>query len=443
MSPAAAAKPASSAQVPVSAEVQPSKPFIPAGQGIPFSANSVVDAEVDGETLKSAISLGVKEQWAAVKDSLRKELEQTVLRNVSSGVEQTIRQSIEKQISTTYQSTIQTLNSDLTHQVIARLAGSEQLRASIEAMAKKALEEQVQASRNSAIEAQQNLDARAAEWTRSVAAAFGELENRTNAARDSETQAHEKTLAAKQALEQRIQASRNLVIEAQQSLDSRAAELARSIQAAFGELENRTTAAHDSETAAHEMALAAKRSLEDQIQASRDFIIESRQNLNLQRVELAQTAEAAFRELENRTNIARDSETAAQQRTQALEKEIAEATFRLQKAVEQVNHTAQSTVGKFDNHITAQLNSWSAQFKSHLDAVSRDKSTQFAAEIEQQLTSHRQQMNETLEKLSAGLHLAQGTARLQEERLAELSRDTAASFEAEIRRVLLRLAGPV
>jgi thiamine biosynthesis lipoprotein ApbE len=244
-------------------------------------------------------------------------------------------------------------------------------------------------------------------------------------------------------LEQRIQASRNLVIEAQQSLDSRAAELARSIQAAFGELENRTTAAHDSETAAHEMALAAKRSLEDQIQASRDFIIESRQNLNLQRVELAQTAEAAFRELENRTNIARDSETAAQQRTQALEKEIAEATFRLQKAVEQVNHTAQSTVGKFDNHITAQLKSWSAQFKSHLDAVSRDKSTQFAAEIEQQLTSHRQQMNETLEKLSAGLHLAQGTARMQEERLAELSRDTAASFEAEIRRVLLRLAGPV
>jgi len=89
------------------------------------------------------------------------------------------------------------------------------------------------------------------------------------------------------------------------------------------------------------------------------------------------------------------------------------------------------------------LNSWSAQFKSHLEAVSRDKATQFTAELQQQLAAHRQQVNENLEKLSAGLQLAQGTARMQEERLAEFSRDTAETFEAEIRAVLLRLAGAV
>jgi ABC-type transporter Mla subunit MlaD len=147
--------------------------------------------------------------------------------------------------------------------------------------------------------------------------------------------------------------------------------------------------------------------------------------------------------LENRIKVANDGETAAQERTKALEKEVADAVLRLQKTVEQLNHAAQSTIEKFDSHVTAQLNSWSAQFKSHLEAVSRDKATQFTAELQQQSMSCRQEVNEILEKLAAGLQLAQGTARMQEERLAGFSRDAAANFEAEIKAVLLRLAGPV
>ncbi|MGD0906730.1 MAG: hypothetical protein ABSA96_04055, partial [Candidatus Acidiferrales bacterium] len=272
--------------------------------------------------------------------------------------------------------------SDLTHQLVGRLAGNEELRVSLESMAKKTLEEQIQSSRNSVIEAQQNLNSRAAEWTRSIEAALLDLGHRTKDARDSEAAANEKMLAAKKELEEQTQSSRNFAIETQQSLDSRTAELAR-------------------------------------------------------------TVEASFAELENRIKVAREGETAAQERTQVLEKEVGDAIFRLQKAVEQLNHVAQSTIEKFDGHVTAQLNSWSAQFKSHLDAVSRDKAMQFTAELQQQLASQRQQVNEILEKLSAGLQLAQGTARMQEERLAEFSRDAAANFEAEIRAVLLRLAGPV
>jgi hypothetical protein len=378
---AAPPKPPANAQVPAPAEIKPDKPFAPASQQIPPAARPA-PAEMNREAMKGVIASEIKEQLAAIKDSFRKELEQTALRTVSSGVEQIVRQTIEKQISTTFQSTIQTLNSDLTHQLVGRLAGNEELRVSLENMAKKTLEEQIQSSRSSAIEAQQNVNSRAAEWTRSIEAAFGKLEARTKSARDSETAAQETALSAKKELEEQIQSSRNSAIETQQSLNSRAAELARA-------------------------------------------------------------AEASLAELENRIKVARDGEMAAQERTQALEKEVAEAILRFQKAVEQLNHGAQSTIEKFDSHVTSQLNSWSAQFKSHLEAVSRDKAVQFTAELQQQMASHRQQVDELLEKLFAGLQLAQGTARMQEKRLAETSRDAAANFEAEIRAVLLRLAGPV
>jgi len=378
---APASKPGVNVQVSATAETKAAKPSAPAGQQIPSATKSTA-AELGRETMKAAIASEIKEQLAAIKDSFRKELEQTALRTVTSGVDQIVRQTIEKQISANFQSTIQTLNSDLTHQLVGRLAGNEELRVSLESMAKKTLEEQIQSSRNSVIEAQQNLNSRAAEWTRSIEAALLDLGHRTKDARDSEAAANEKMLAAKKELEEQTQSSRNFAIETQQSLDSRTAELAR-------------------------------------------------------------TVEASFAELENRIKVAREGETAAQERTQVLEKEVGDAIFRLQKAVEQLNHVAQSTIEKFDGHVTAQLNSWSAQFKSHLDAVSRDKAMQFTAELQQQLASQRQQVNEILEKLSAGLQLAQGTARIQEERLAEFSRDAAANFEAEIRAVLLRLAGPV
>lgn len=380
MAPAAQLRPAANIQASVSAGIAPSPPSSPASPQIPPTVKSGA-VEVDREAVKSSIASEIKEQLAAVKDSFRKELEQTAQRTVMSGVEQIVRQTIEKQISANFQSTIQTLNSDLTHQLVGRLAGDEELRVSLENMAKKTLDEQIQSSRNSAIEAQQNVN-------------------------------------------------------------SRAAELTRSIESAFRELENRAKAAHDSDAAAREMVLAAKKELDEQIQSSRNFAIAAQQGLDSRAAEVARTVEVSLAELDSRIKVASDGETAAQQRMLALEKEVAEAIVRFQKALEQLNHTAQSTIEKFDGHVTAQLNSWSSQFKNHLEAVSKDKAMQFTAEMQQQLTQHRQQTNEILEKLSAGLQLAQGTARMQEEQLAEFSRDAAANFEAEIRAVLLRLAGP-
>ena len=187
----------------------------------------------------------------------------------------------------------------------------------------------------------------------------------------------------------------------------------------------------------------AKEALEEQIGISRNSAIDAQQNLNLRVAEITQSFEKSIAEAEDRMNVARDSVTAILDRAQALERESAEATLRLQKAVDQLNQAARSTIEKFDGHVTSQLNSWSAQFKKHLDGVSREKAEQFAANLQQQLGPHMQDVNEVLEKLSAGLQLARGTVRIQEEQLAGLSRAAAADFEKEIKAVLLRLAGTV
>ncbi len=278
-------------------------------------------AGLDHEDVKSAIASEVKEQLAALKGAFANELEQMARQTVSSNVEQIVRQSIEKQISASFQSTIQTLNSDLSYQLMGRIAGSEDLRACVEKLAKGILEEQIGSSRNSAIEAQQNLNAQVTEITRRF--------------------------------------------------------------------------------------------------------------------------EASMADMEGRLKIARDSATAVLDRVQALERDAAEGTLSVQKTVDQLNQAARSTIEKFDGHVMAQLNSWSTQFKKHLDDVSREKSTQYATDLQQQMASPKQDANDVLEKLSAGLQLARGTLRLQEEQLTGLSRTAAAEFEKEIKAVLLRLAGGI
>ncbi len=251
----------------------------------------------------------MKQQLAALKESLREELEAMVQRTFSTSVEPVVKQAVEKQIGANYQASIQTLNSDLTFQLVGRLAGNEELRSSIAGMAKKAVDEHVGEQRTTSLE-----------------------------------------------------------------------EL-RATRANLAELDTKMKA---SETAA----------------------------------------------------------AAALERARALEHEISESLERLQKVVDQLNQSARSTIEKFDSHVTTQLTSWSAQFKNHVDGITREKAAQFTAGLDQQLSSQVREANEVLEKLSAGLQLARGTVRAQEAQWAERSRELAAEFEKEIRSVLLRLANP-
>ncbi|MGH9679019.1 MAG: hypothetical protein ACRD4Y_03645, partial [Candidatus Acidiferrales bacterium] len=161
----------------------------------------------------------------------------------------------------------------------------------------------------------------------------------------------------------------------------------------------------------------------------------------LNALETLQSMEKSAAEMEGRLKAAREEAVATVERLQAAEREISDSAGRLQKVVDQMNQAARSTVEKFDAHITSQLNSWSAQFRNHIDGVTQEKAAQFASGLEHQLSVQMQEANEVLEKLSAGMHLARGTIRAQEAQLQERAQRVAADLEKEIRSVMLRLAG--
>ena len=369
--PAAFQKPDQTGPIPPLTQNDAAKNSVPPSRPVP-PPTPVAAPEIDRAALKSAIAAEIKEQLAALKTSLSKELDQAAQRTVSANMEQAVRQAVEKQIASNYQSLIETLNSDVTHQAVTRVSNSEELRNSIQGLAKKSLEEQIESSRNSAIEVQQNLISRVADFKQSVETSVADLENRLNVSRNSVTATTDR---------------------AQGQLDS----LSRHFQTVLETLSG-----------------------------------EAQQKMTLCVVEL-----------EARLNASREVVTAALDRVEAHGKEVEEAASRLQKSADQLNQSAQATIEKFDAHITAQLNSWSAQFKNHLESVSREKVEHYKGELQRALDSPAQQANEVLEKLAAGLQLAQGTTRMHEERLAKLSRDSVSNFETEIKAVLRRLSETV
>jgi len=184
-----------------------------------------------------------------------------------------------------------------------------------------------------------------------------------------------------------------------------------------------------------------KKTLDDQMEQMRNSANADLLNPSERVAEAQQALQKSITEMEERLKVARDSAIATANGVQTMEREISESTARLQKIVDQLNQAARTTIEKFETHMTAQLNSWSAQFKSHVDAVSMEKLTEFSGNMGQQLTSEMQGANEVLEKLSAGLQLARGTVRVQEAQMVERSQALAAEFEKEIKSILVRLAG--
>lgn len=318
--PAVPAKQEAKIQPGLSSATPSLKPASPTSEKVPPPAKAE-NPVVDNAAVKSAIVSEMNRQFGALKSSLSKELDQMVQAAVSASVERTIREAVEKQISANYQASIKTLNSDLAHQLAGRLAENGEVRASIEGMAKKVLDEQAELSSTALTTAREKLESRAAEIT--------------------------------------------------------------------------------------------------------------------------QAFEASIAETEKKTNAVSGSAAATLERAQALEREVAEATQQLQKAVEQLNQSARSAAEKFDGHMTAQLNLWSSQFKNHLDVVSRENAARFTTELEKHLSTYLLDADQAMEKLTAGLQLMQGTIRLQEERLAELSLAASAGFEKEIKSLLVRLADTV
>jgi hypothetical protein len=128
-------------------------------------------------------------------------------------------------------------------------------------------------------------------------------------------------------------------------------------------------------------------------------------------------------------------------RAQTLKQEIEDGMRPLQETLAQLNGAERTATERFQSQATARLSMGAAQFEQQLAKISVDRAAQFELEMEQRLAPHQLSADETVNKLGAVLQLVQSTARVQQDRLAELSRTTAANIEREIRALLLRLAG--
>ncbi len=128
-------------------------------------------------------------------------------------------------------------------------------------------------------------------------------------------------------------------------------------------------------------------------------------------------------------------------RVTVIRQSIEETIARVQETLEQLRDADRIATQKVDERLLAQLDIWSAEFNKRLDRVVVERAARFISDVQQQLIPYLQRADETRENLTAGLQLAQGSLRMQQERLAELSRTAAANFEKDIKALFLRLSG--
>lgn len=205
-----------------------------------------------------------------------------------------------------------------------------------------------------------------------------------------------------------------------------------------GQLVGRLTESGELRTSFENMA---KNLVERLTELSQTAAVKTEQDVNARATALRQSFEETIGDMRRRIKDMQADVEATLARAQASEKQVVEATLRVQETLERLKEADRITMEKCNGRLAAHLDACSAEFKERLDEIVKERAARFASELEQQLIPHLQRADETLEKLAAGLQLAQGSLRVQQEQLAELSRTAAADFEKDIKAFLHRLSG--
>jgi hypothetical protein len=350
------------------------------------------------EALKLAVASEIKQELNLLKIWLSSELEKTLPGIVSSNMEQMIREAVEKQTSINYEISNQALNANVARQVEDRIA---ELRLKLGGTTKKLVDEQTELSRTAVDGVEQELSSHAAAIMRSFEESTAEI--------------------AKKLLDDQTELARTAGDHFELELSSRAATIMRSFEESTAEI--------------------AKRLLDDQAEHSRTAEDRVELELSSRAATIMRSFEESTAEMEARINASRAATEVVLTRSQTLQQEINDGMPPLQHALQQLNDANRAGIENLQSEAVSEINRCAAQFQNQLDKVSRERAVEFLMEIEKRLAPNQQQADELLEKLGAVFQLLQSTARVQQERLTEHSKATAASFEKEIRSLLLRLAG--
>src|ERR1017187_3556988 len=391
------------------------------------------------EALKLAVASEIKQELNLLKIWISSELEKTLPGIVSSNMEKMIREAVEKQTSVNYEISNQALNANVARQVEDRIA---ELRLKLGGTTKKPVDEQTELSRTAGDGVEQELSSHAAAIMRSFEESTAEiakklLDDQTELARTAgdhfelELSSRAATIMrsfeestaeiAKRLLDDQAEHSRTAEDRVELELSSRAATIMRSFEESTAEM--------------------AKKLFEVQSELSRTAGDNFEQNLSSRAATIMRSFEESTAEMEARINASRAATEVALTRSQTLQQKINDGMPPLQHALQQLNDANRAGIENLQCGAVSEISRCAAQFQNQLDKVSRERAVEFLMEIEKRLAPNQQQADELLEKLGAVFQLLQSTARVQQERLTEHSKATAASFEKEIRSLLLRLAG--
>lgn len=185
----------------------------------------------------------------------------------------------------------------------------------------------------------------------------------------------------------------------------------------------------------------AKRFFEEHAAQFQGVGIKAEEEINSRAASIMRPFEQSLADLEARMNASRTEIILATASMQAMKQEINAEMHLVQEALQQVRDAEKPSIEKMQNQAAAQLREWSTQFDNLLNKSATEKAIQFSLDVERRMAPHRQRADETAEKLGAMLQLLQGTARVQQERLNEHSREAAANLEKQIKAFLVRLGG--
>jgi hypothetical protein len=432
------------------------------------------------DAVKSAVASELKQEINLLKSWISGELEKSLPGMVSSNMQKMVREAVEKQPPANNEASIQAINANVTRQIDDRIA---ELRIALEGSAKKLIEEQTSVSRTSGENVEEDLSSRVAaimqsleestaamsrklatEQTEISQAAKDDFERELSSRATAIMRSLEESTAemAKKLFDEQTEFSRTAGDTVARELNLRAATIMRSLEESTAEMSKKLldeqaelsrTVGDKVERELSSRAALIVRSLEEssaemgtkllqeQAELSRTAGNNFEQELSSRAATIVRTFEESTDEMASRINASRAAAEAILTRSQTLQQEINDGMLPVQQVLQQLNDANRTSIEKLQSQATSELNRYALQFENVVNKISGERAIEFSMELEKQMGPNQQRADELLEKLGAVFQLLQSTARVQQERLTEHSRATAANFEKEIRAVLLRLAG--
>jgi hypothetical protein len=438
------------------------------------------------QAAREAVASEINRHLGVLKDWVSQEVEKVLQGGIGSRLDQFLRQAVEKRISENTQATVEAINEALVRKLVARLAESQELRASITGAAENLAARFRELSRAIAKKTEEDLAMRAIATRQTFEKSLVEMQRKLDEFKSTvETGVAESLNARVSALSQTIatKAEDDLTARAaaiRQAFERSAADVQRTLDEFKSTVE--TGAAENLNARFNALSQAiAKKAEEDltaRVAAIRQAFERSAAEAQRKLEEFKSTLETAVAENLNARlgalsqAIAKKAEEDLTARVatvrQAFEKSVAEAQRRfdemraavetglagaqeakreavtqslsLQEALEKFQQVGKAASEELERRHAANWDASLAALKKAADETSLEMASCFASEIEQQLTPHLQSAEEKTEKLAALLELAQGSVKVQEQQLADVSQAAMADLEKEISALFLRLS---